>query len=172
METALLRAEPEGEARLLLLIQAFSVGEATLQGRVKLAKLDFLLRYPTYFRRALAARGRSVEETAELDEDNIDRAMVRYRYGPWDPAYYALLGSLVGRRLIETVPESRYTGLRTTETGAQAAEALAVTPAWRDLAERAQRLRGAFKNQTGTWLMKFIYEQFPEVTQADWGERL
>jgi hypothetical protein len=39
----------EGEARLLLLIDAFSAGGEHLQGRVKLAKLDFLLRYPRFF---------------------------------------------------------------------------------------------------------------------------
>ena len=30
--------------------------------------------------------------------------MMRYRYGPWDPSYFAVLGSLVGRELIEVVP--------------------------------------------------------------------
>ena len=35
----------EGEARLLLLVEAFSRGRKVLEGRTKLAKLDFLLRY-------------------------------------------------------------------------------------------------------------------------------
>jgi hypothetical protein len=30
--------------------------------------------------------------------------MMRYRYGPWDPSYFAVLGSLVGRGLIEAIP--------------------------------------------------------------------
>ncbi len=42
----------DGEARLLLLIDAFSQGGSTLQGRTKLAKLDFLLRYPAFFHKA------------------------------------------------------------------------------------------------------------------------
>ena len=25
--------------------------------------------------------------------------MIRYRYGPWDPSYYAVLGSLIGHGL-------------------------------------------------------------------------
>lgn len=172
MDAASLRAEPEGQARLLLLIDAFSAGEDTLQGRVKLAKLDFLLRYPSFYRRALIARGRSVPGAPEVDEHNIEHRMVRYRYGPWDPAYYALLGALLGRGLIETVPAGRYTGLRTTPLGSALAAELAGTPAWREVAERARKLRGIFRNHTGTWLKDFIYEQFPEVTQASWGESL
>jgi len=172
MDAASLRAEPEGQARLLLLIDAFSTAEETLQGRVKLAKLDFLLRYPSFYRRALIARGRSVSYPAEIDEDNIEHRMVRYRYGPWDPAYYALLGALLGRGLIETVPAGRYTGLRTTPLGADLASELAAAPAWKDVAERARKLRSAFRSHTGTWLKDFIYEQFPEVTQARWGQPL
>jgi hypothetical protein len=99
MDPTLYRADIEAEARLLLLIRAFTRPGRTLQGRTKLAKSDFLLRYPEFFRRALAARGRPVSDEPEPDENNIERRMVRYRYGPWDPAYYALLGSLLARGL-------------------------------------------------------------------------
>jgi hypothetical protein len=172
MDVASLRAGPEGQARLLLLIDAFSGGTGTLQGRVKLAKLDFLLRYPAFFRRAMEARGRTVSETPEVDEENIDRRMVRYRYGPWDPAYYALLGALFGRGLIETVPEGRYTGIRTTAAGREVAAQLAATPAWSEVAHRARQLRTAFRAVTGTTMKDFVYQHFPEVTQARWGEEL
>jgi len=98
--------------------------------------------------------------------------MVRYRYGPWDPAYYALLGSLLGQGLIETVPEGRYLGLRTTEVGAALASKLGQTPAWLPISERARRLRVVFGTTTGTTMKDFIYKNFPEVSQAQWGERL
>jgi hypothetical protein len=172
MDSASFVGDTEGEARLLLLIDAFTGPNRTLQGRVKLAKLDFLLRYPQFARRALAERNRAVGDEPEVDEDNIEGRMVRYRYGPWDPAYYALLGSLLGRGLIETVPEGRYTGLRTTDTGRAVAAKIAEAPAWKPVADRAKRLSGAFRTQTGTWLMKFVYETFPEVTSARWGEQL
>jgi hypothetical protein len=172
MDPSLFVADREGEARLLLLINAFSGPNRTLQGRVKLAKLDFLLRYPQFARRALEARGRPAGDEPEVEEDNIEGRMVRYRYGPWDPAYYALLGSLLGRGLIETVPEGRYTGLRTTATGGALAAAIADEPAWAPLAARARRLRTAFADLSGTGLMKFVYDNFPEVTAARWGEQL
>ena len=163
----------EGEARLLLLIDAFSVNDGTLQGRTKLAKLDFMLRYPRYFNRAMAVRGVSVDvPTSESEEHNIESRMVRYRYGPWDPAYYALLGALVGRGLITTIPERNFLSFRTTERGRVVAAELAVTDAFAPVAARAKILRRAFRAQTGTFLKNWVYANFPEVTQASWGESL
>ncbi len=91
---------PEGEMRLLLLIDAFSNQQEGLQGRTKLAKLDFLLRYPEFLKRALQAKSVDVgdDEQASFVEPNpIEQRMVRYRFGPWDPSYFSLLGSLLGR---------------------------------------------------------------------------
>jgi hypothetical protein len=129
MDARAFRADTESEARLLLLIDAFTQSGRSVQGRVKLAKLDFLLRYPRFYRRALEVKGKKITDAPAADELDIENRMVRYRYGPWDPAYYALLGSLLGRGLIETVPEGRYVGLRTTALGAELASQLAETPA-------------------------------------------
>jgi hypothetical protein len=172
MNIAAFRADTESEARLLLLIDAFKQAGRTVQGRVKLAKLDFLLRYPQFYRRALEAKGKTVDGAPSSEENDIESRMVRYRYGPWDPAYYALLGSLLGRGLIETVPEGRYIGFRTTQLGSELAAQLADTPAWSAIHDRARRLRITFGSVTGTTMKKFIYEHFPEVSNAQWGEEL
>lgn len=172
MDSNAFKADTESEARLLILIDTFTRSGRTVQGRVKLAKLDFLLRYPQFYRRAMEAKGKKVADASEADENDIESRMVRYRYGPWDPAYYALLGSLLGRGLIETVPEGRYIGLRTTELGSQLAAEVAQTSAWEPIAERAHKLRVTFGTVTGTTMKDFIYEHFPEVSQAHWGERL
>ena len=161
----------EGEARLLLLIDAFSKGGGHLQGRVKLAKLDFLLRYPSFFERAMAVRGREVSPGGD-PEPAIEQRMVRYRYGPWDPAYYELLGRLIGRGLISPVPQARYIGLRVTEAGHEAAQSIAATPTWENTAKTARILRTEFGDQRGTWLKDFIYNHFPEVAGAEWGKVL
>lgn len=163
----------DGEARLLLLIDAFSAGADGLQGRTKLAKLDFLLRYPRFFNRA--TRLRNVPTDVPIDpaeENNIESRMVRHRYGPWDPAYYSLLGALLGRGLITTVPRPNYLGLKTTSRGHELAAELAATDVWAPVAARAKLLRRAFRDTRGTFLKNWIYEHFPEVTQATWGERL
>jgi hypothetical protein len=161
----------EGEARLLLLIDAFSKGGGHLQGRVKLAKLDFLLRYPSFFERAMKERGREVS-TDDASEPAIEQRMVRYRYGPWDPAYYELLGRLIGRGLITPVPQGRYIGLRVTEAGHEAATAIADTSTWSATAKAARILRTEFREQRGSWLKDYIYRLFPEVAGAEWGKLL
>ena len=165
-------ASVEGEARLLLLIDAFSAGQGTLQGRTKLAKLDFLLRYPSFFHRALRIMNIEPIPGPHPSDNTIEQRMVRYRYGPWDPAYFAILGRLVGRGLIETVPRVRFIGFRATKEGRALATELAATEIWADVAERSRLLKGAFSTHRGTFLKEFIYQHFPEVAQASWGERL
>lgn len=64
---------------------------------MKLAKLDFLLRYPRHLASVLASRGNGTDASrADLisQESPLESRMVRYRYGPWDPSHYAILGSL------------------------------------------------------------------------------
>ena len=139
MRSELFMPTPDGEGRLLLLIDAFSTRSRSLEGRTKLAKLDFLLRYPDYLRRGLIARGADANVPDSIRESlNIENRMVRYRYGPWDPAYFALLGNLVGRGLVIPTQERSGVGYRTTELGSSLASELASTAAWHDVAERTR----------------------------------
>jgi hypothetical protein len=82
-------------ARLLILLKACGGrnGEQTVAGLTKLAKLDFLLRYPTYLERALSAKGKKTVKAQVTDSDrsSIESAMVRFKYGPWDFRYRRLL---------------------------------------------------------------------------------
>src|ERR1041384_107883 len=81
-------------ARLLILLNVFAGrdGTHTVEGLTKLAKLDFLLRYPAYLERAVKARleGQEDERTvervsvADFERRSIESRMVRFRYGPWD----------------------------------------------------------------------------------------
>jgi hypothetical protein len=169
----------EGEARVLILIDAFSGGQKCLEGRTKLAKLDFLLRYPGYFARALKMRSNVktvskadleiIESATELN--NIEHRMVRFRYGPWDPAYYGLIGRLIGKGLIEPVSINRGIGFKATTKGREIARKLADDPYWNIVSQRSKLLRKHF-DLTGTSLKDFIYDFFPEVTSATWGEEI
>jgi hypothetical protein len=161
----------DGEARLLLLIDAFTTDTRALEGRVKLAKLDFFLRYPRYLERALAIRGAPDTGDELADTDNIENQMVRYRYGPWDPAYYALLGRLIGKGLVTTIPMRGGFAFKTTATGRAVSQALAKSDAWKTTA-RATRLLRRHLDLTGARLKDFVYEHFPEVAGAAWGRRL
>jgi DNA-binding PadR family transcriptional regulator len=162
----------ESEARILLLINAFTTPANSLEGRTKLAKLDFLLRYPSFMQRALSIRTSSqVMAVASEEQHNIEGRMIRYRYGPWDPSYYAILGRLIGKGLVETVPNQRGLSYRTTERGKQLAKVLAKEPSWLETNVRVKLLKQNF-NLSGNALKKFIYEHFPEVTSASWGQKL
>jgi len=162
----------ESEARILLLINAFTTSTKSLEGRTKLAKLDFLLRYPSFMQRALAIRtSDQVMEVASEEQHNIEGRMIRYRYGPWDPSYYAILGRLIGKGLVETVPNQRGLSYRTTEQGKQIAKALAKEDSWSETNVRVKLLKRNF-NLSGNALKDFIYQHFPEVTGASWGQKL
>ncbi|MEU2190879.1 hypothetical protein ACH49A_06475 [Micromonospora sediminicola] len=172
------RPTREAEARLLLLVDTFSRKSGgplrVLEGRVKLAKLDFLLRYPHYLRRVLIDRGVAAADLAVLDTDEapLDTRMVRYRYGPWDPAYFALLGSLIGRGLIEVVPLAGRNGFgyRTTPNGAELAGQLKQDESFESMQVRLRLLRRHL-DLSGGALKNAIYE-LPEVLDATWHQEL
>jgi len=171
------RSTPEAEARLLLLIDGFSrkAGDVprTLEGRIKLAKLDFLLRYPRQMARVLERRNIKDAVLAELrelstDDAPFDARMVRYRYGPWDPAYYALLG----RDLVEMLPLPGGTGFgyRTTTRGAGLAATLRDDEAFAPVVARTVLLRRHL-DLSGSTLKGLLYE-LPDVADASWHEEL
>lgn len=159
----------EAEARLLLLIDAFTTPAKSLEGRTKLAKLDFLLRYPEFLRRAIRIRAGDEVEITTDEAEAIESRMVRYRYGPWDPSYFSLLGRLLGKQLVEAVPYSRGIAFRTTGKGLQVANDLRSDESWQPVADRTRILKRNF-DVTGKFLKDFIYQHFPEVTSASWGE--
>jgi len=98
--------------------------------------------------------------------------MMRYRYGPWDPAYYAILGSLIGRGLIQTLPlpTGKGVGFRTTDVGSALAEELRADGAFASLEVRAAALRKHL-DKSGTTLKNLIY-RLPEVATASWKDEL
>lgn len=171
MRKELFHPTTDAEARLLMLIAAFTGVGRSLEGRVKLAKLDFFLRYPKFLRRALQIRGASGDLPDVEAPDNIEARMVRYRYGPWDPSYYAVLGRLIGKGLVATVPIKSGFGFRTTEIGQATASRLAKENSWRPTVKMIRLLKRHL-DLSGTNLKDFIYEHFPEVSKAEWGTKL
>src|SRR5580700_8564735 len=90
-------------ARLLVLLGSADARRTTpitkakaVEGITKLAKLDFLLRYPTCLERALSELGRDPREAQvqPRERTSIEAKMVRFRYGPWDGRYRRWLGLL------------------------------------------------------------------------------
>lgn len=170
MRRELFQPTVEAEARLLLLVDAFTKPSTGLEGRTKLAKLDFLLRNPAYLERALQARtGQEHEVGGAEDAETIEHTMVRYRYGPWDPSYFAVLGRLIGKGLIVSIPTPRGVAYRSTDRGHSTAATISADEAWSATAARVRLLTEHF-DLTGESLKRFVYQHFPEVVAAHWGE--
>ena len=152
--------------RLLVLLSAFvgRDGTGSVDGLTKLAKLDFLLRYPANLERALEVRGgKSLDaKVEEYERKTIESSMIRYRFGPWDFRYRRFLNTLVARGLVSVTTEGRTIKLSLTGPGRDAAEELVRAPEFDRMATRARLLK-RHCDLSATNLMKFIYETFPEL---------
>lgn len=154
-------------ARVLLLVNAFSVADGTgIDGLTKLAKLDFLLRYPVLTDRLLELRGRSWPlgaQPTEAEHLAVESRMIRYKYGPWDDRYYPILGSLLGTQLVAAGSGRGRLTVRATAVGNEVARALAASPEWSTIASRCELLADVF-DEPGSVLKDLIYENLPSVT--------
>ena len=152
--------------RLLVLLSAFTGKDrvGSIDGLTKLAKLDFLLRYPVNLERALQVRaGRGTDAKVEdYERKSIESSMVRYRFGPWDFRYRRFLNTLVSRGLVSVTTEGRTIKIHLTDAGMEAAQELVRTPSFATMANRARLLK-RHCDLSATNLMKFIYQTFPEL---------
>jgi hypothetical protein len=158
--------------RLLVLLLAFAGREGTspVAGLTKLAKLDFLLRYPANLERALQVRAQSGEEARveDYERQSIESSMVRYRFGPWDFRYRRFLNTLVAKGLVEIKTEGRTISIYLTADGLVRAKAISDNPAFDTMAHRARLLK-RYCDLTATNLMRFIYDTFPELASMRTG---
>ena len=154
-------------ARLVLLLNAFGGkdGSEQVKGLTKLAKLDFLLRYPVMLERALQARGRTTRDVMMQDHerDSVESQMVRYRFGPWDHRYREFINVLIGKGLARVDIEGRTVVIGLTTEGRSVAKDLAANPLFEAYARRSAALKRHI-DLTATNLMRFIYDTFPEIT--------
>jgi hypothetical protein len=152
--------------RLLVLLSAFvgKEGTGSVDGLTKLAKLDFLLRYPANLERALDVRGGRGRDAKveDYERKSIESSMVRYRFGPWDFRYRRFLNTLVARGLVNVSTEGRTIKISLTDAGRDAAGELVRAPEFTAMANRARLLK-RHCDLSATNLMKFIYEIFPEL---------
>ncbi|MBK4717666.1 hypothetical protein JJL56_02170 [Azospirillum sp. YIM DDC1] len=172
--TSLDRDEPVHLARMLVLLLAFSrPDDAAIHGITKLAKLDFLLRYPSYFERAMVARGVAPERVPvePYERRSVEATMVRYRFGPWDHRYRRFINILSAKGLARVDTDGRAIRLSLTARGMEVAAALAKEDATKPLAARARMLRQRI-DIGATDIMKFIYATFPEIATLAYDEAI
>ena len=170
------------EARLLLLLNV-AAGRAEqprpVDGIMKVAKMDFLLRYPNCLQRAIAAikdtdvpKFVKVAQIPEEQMNTIEGQMIRYRFGPWDKRYRRWLSILAAKQLATVHKEGRTIKVQLTAKGREVAKSLADLPEFVPLMERARLVVGAVGHMPATRLKDFIYETFPEIVGMSFGETI
>jgi len=169
LDLALLRDDlAYHQARVLLLVDSIAASQGhagKVDGLTKLAKLDFLLRYPALGPLVLDrldpgdARLRLSKEDAAEPAD-VEAPMIRYKYGPWDDRYYPVIGALVGRGLLRYARGRRGSvALTPTSAGRELARQLAEASEWADIADRSRVIAEASAGMTGNALKDLIYER-------------
>lgn len=133
-------------ARLLLLLKATS-GRTNkpIDGIMKLAKLDFLLRYPNCLVRVLKALGKdkAASEIDEKERNTIEARMIRFRFGPWDERYRRWIGILVSKGLANSYLEGRTVKIQLTIAGVHLAEELGELVEFVELKKRSKMVSAA-----------------------------
>lgn len=160
------------QARVLLLVQAVAAdpGHARkLDGLTKLAKLDFLVRYPALASTVLDQLPDSEPRLHLSDEEvaaptEVEDPMTRYKYGPWDDRYYPVVGALVSRGLLKYVRGRRGSvALAPTLAGKALASKLTQEPLWQDTADRCAAIAEASAGLTGNAIKELIYERLADL---------
>jgi len=161
--------------RLIILLKAIGGGRnKPINGLTKLAKFDFLLRYPNCLERALEAinKDASEAEIEDFEKETIETKMIRFRYGPWDPRYRRWIAVLVSKGLAMTYIKGRTVYIQLTESGQTLGKELWGNDTFKSLAIRAEMIAKPFKNYSSTKLKNFIYDVFPEIINMKWGEAI
>jgi len=167
------------QARVLLLVDTVAGTQGhsgKVDGLTKLAKLDFLLRYPALAPAVLdgldpadARLHLSEEDKAEPAE--VEAPMTRYKYGPWDDRYYPVIGALVGRGLLRYTRGRRGSvALAPTPTGRALAGQLAAARDWSDLKDRSLAIAEASAGLTGNTLKDLIYQRLVSLMDRPYRE--
>ncbi|MCZ7547607.1 MAG: hypothetical protein M5U11_00415 [Anaerolineales bacterium] len=143
-------------ARILLLLKYAGGKQAKISGRLKLAKLDFFVRYPSYLSKAI---GSDSKITTYIQPES---PMIRYKYGPWDNKYYDVFALLVAKGLMAISSTKSGDEFSLTDRGQNAVTELQ-GPDFEEIIFRCQLAYQRFKDFSGSQLKNFIYENFPEI---------
>jgi hypothetical protein len=172
-ELAILREDlAYHQARILLLVTAVAAEQGharKLDGLTKLAKLDFLLRYPALAGTVLDPLDPHDSRLHLADEDvreptAVEAPMTRYKYGPWDDRYYTIIGALIGRGLLRyTRARQGSVALAPTPAGKKLAADMTSNPQWSEIADRCQAIAQASAGMTGNALKDLIYQRLADL---------
>lgn len=157
-------------ARILLLLHICGKRNR-IEGLTKLAKLDFFVRYPDFFRRAKEHLEASAAREQVQTSGQVESEMVRHHYGPWDARYYQILGYLESRELIKVEQLDKAFVFSLTDRGAELASRLDDEPSYQELGGHMRQVKKLFGNKSGDQLKKLVYSLFDaEIAKLPLGE--
>jgi hypothetical protein len=153
-------------SRLLLLLVYCGTG-GRIEGLTKLAKLDFFVRYPSFFWTLANELGESVRRPVET----VESPMIRFHYGPWDKRYYQVLSYLEARHLIEVRKMKATFVFSVTEEGKAVAKQLAQSRAFSELIQHMKSVKHLLGGRSGSAIKQLIYRVFDaEITHRKLGD--
>jgi hypothetical protein len=137
------------EARVLVLIVAFSANGSGVPGLDVLARLDFLLRFPTILDRVRSPGPMwpGTLAAGPAERQAITAAFAPAHYGLWSDRYRLITGALAGRHLIVVPADRNPSGFVASGSGQRTAQHLTESAAWGRTGARAD----------------FLYEHLPVV---------
>ena len=139
-------------ARILLLLNICGK-KNRLDGLTKLAKLDFFVRYPEFFKQVAGIRRISKPK-------NIESPMIRHFYGPWDSRYYHVLAYLEARNLVAISKAGPKTfRFELTPAGIDASVKIRESESFEELVEHMTAVSNALSSMTGNALKKLVYQK-------------
>jgi hypothetical protein len=158
---------------LLLLHLCGSMNKAKqllrVEGLTKLAKLDFFIRYPEFFRKALLHLKK--EEQVAEHKGGVESRMIRYHYGPWDERYYQLLPYLESKGLVTIVKTGNTYSFYLSEKGKSVSTGLIADPDFAELVKNIKAVDKLLSKYTGSQLKDLVYHLFTkEVSDKKYGE--
>ena len=160
------------QTRVLLLVDAVARADGhdhRLDGLTKLAKLDFLVRYPALAPLILEALHADDYRLHLTEEDthmptSVEAPMMRHKYGPWDDRYYPVIGALVGRGLLRYADKRRgHVALVPTAAGRRLVRSLSDGDAWHEIRERCEAVAETSGGLSGYALKQLIYQRLDNL---------
>lgn len=161
---------------MLVAISGKWKGKRKIKGITKLAKMDFLLRYPNCLNAAIEKEGKSLSqfdiEIQSHEKNTIESKMIRFRYGPWDGRYRRWISLLKAKGLLNVYTEGKTVIVESTDLGQEFVDRLVESECHKEQYLRATAIVKTFGSFSATKLMRFIYETFPELSDMRWGDEI
>ena len=148
-------------SRIVLLI--FQCGTKTkgseghsIDGLTKLAKLDFFVRYPSFFNKI----SKYLNKEGRIESEDVESKMIRYHYGPWDKRYYQVLPFLEARGILRIEKHDKQFVFSLTTLGEKVANDMKSQKEFQNIIEKMKIVGATLKTMSGNRLKELIYEVF------------